>query len=575
MVLPQDVCSSVFEQFVKGGNGEATSGSLSQKLMALMPENAFSNHPVSMQLTVSHGHQSSVLNFLNLTMFLVSNNFFGATADVSKKVYNWVKCHSNAGLLDYLLSISGPTAEALAENLFPLAIDADDVCTVKKLMESGIDPNEQMYCTSYGLFRTPLQRACEMRSLELVRLLIEAGADVNDPRSEGYSTLVFAVDNFYRNSEEDFVVPELVRFLLWAGAMVNPRYGGSPLALAAESGHVETVAILISAGADVNFSDEETGATPLIEAVESHDNIPDEDVNAIVRNLLQAGADVQAIAVYEDRRTTVLEAAIWGGNVELIQLLLEGGARIHESAFIAAIKCCNLDIVKLLLKSGVRVTQEVIESATAYGEFALVLLLLDSAEDCIKERSCSAALTAAIHYGKMDLFEVLVASEYQLQSTSKLTDAISAAAQRGDTCVFRFLLGENSRYRASVIVSSGGALTVAIAKGRSDITEMLLAAGVDVSGVNCQEIGSPLLEAIRRKDAHLARKLLAAGAAVNARYPSSVSRLLCTTTVLPAAVAWGYLPLIREIISAGAEVSAPEYEGGKTALTVAVEREMQ
>lgn len=42
--------------------------------------------------------------------------------------------------------------------------------------------------------------------------------------------------------------------------------------------------------------------------------------------------------------------------------------------------------------------------------------------------------------------------------------------------------------------------------------------------------------------------------------------------VLPAAVAWGYYPLIRDIISAGAEVNAPECEEGKTALTVAVER---
>ena len=171
MVLSEDVCASILDRFIKGANGEEIPISFSQAVKALMPENAFSNHPVSMQMTVSQGHQSPVLNFLNLTMFLISNNFFGETTDVSKKVYKWVKRRSNAGLLEYLLSIGGPTAEALAENLFRLAIDDDDVLTVKKIMESGIDPNEQIYRTQHGLSITPLHHACKMRSLELVRVL--------------------------------------------------------------------------------------------------------------------------------------------------------------------------------------------------------------------------------------------------------------------------------------------------------------------------------------------------------------------------------------------------------------------
>ena len=191
MVLSEDLCSSILDQFIKGADGEEISGSISQTVKALMPENVFSNHPASIQTTVSQGHQSSVLNFLNLTMFLVSNNFLGATADVSKKVYKWVKRRSNAGLLEYLLSISGPTAEALAENLFRLAINDDDVLTIKKILKLGIDPNEQIYRTQHGLNLTPLQRACEMGSLELVRVLVEAGADVNKPNKNG-STPVYA-----------------------------------------------------------------------------------------------------------------------------------------------------------------------------------------------------------------------------------------------------------------------------------------------------------------------------------------------------------------------------------------------
>jgi len=55
---------------------------------------------------------------------LLSNNFLGTTSDVSEKIYDWVKHYSDTGLIEYLLSIRGPTVEALAENLFRLALDA-------------------------------------------------------------------------------------------------------------------------------------------------------------------------------------------------------------------------------------------------------------------------------------------------------------------------------------------------------------------------------------------------------------------------------------------------------------------
>lgn len=51
---------------------------------------------------------------------------------------------------------------------------------------------------------------------------------------------------------------------------------------------------------------------------------------------------------------------------------------------------------------------------------------------------------------------------------------MAAAADRGDISVFRLLLSDNSRYRPTVIESLHSSLPAAIAKGRNDITEMLL-----------------------------------------------------------------------------------------------------
>jgi hypothetical protein len=58
----------------------------------------------------------------------------------------------------------------------------------------------------------------------------------------------------------------------------------------------------------------------IMEALESPSIIPDEDVIVIVRNLLQAGADAQAIAVDDndddDEVVTVIGAVVWRGSVE-------------------------------------------------------------------------------------------------------------------------------------------------------------------------------------------------------------------------------------------------------------------
>jgi hypothetical protein len=59
------------------------------------------------------------------------------------------------GLWNPLL-LSSPTVEALTEQIFQLAINAEDAHTIEKMIKLGINPNKQVCRNSWGGCETPL-----------------------------------------------------------------------------------------------------------------------------------------------------------------------------------------------------------------------------------------------------------------------------------------------------------------------------------------------------------------------------------------------------------------------------------
>eukprot|EP00747_Dinoflagellata_sp_TGD_P163689 gnl/TRDRNA2_/TRDRNA2_182639_c0_seq1.p1 gnl/TRDRNA2_/TRDRNA2_182639_c0~~gnl/TRDRNA2_/TRDRNA2_182639_c0_seq1.p1 ORF type:complete len:313 (-),score=42.37 gnl/TRDRNA2_/TRDRNA2_182639_c0_seq1:303-1241(-) len=103
---------------------------------------------------------------------------------------------------------------------------------------------------------TPLGIAARNGHLQVVRSLIEAGADKDKPRNlSGATALRIAVCHGHL---------QVVRFLCEAGVeMDKPTLDGTtPLYMAAEKGHLQIVRLLCQAKADKNKTNE-YGATPL------------------------------------------------------------------------------------------------------------------------------------------------------------------------------------------------------------------------------------------------------------------------------------------------------------------------
>lgn len=143
---------------------------------------------------------------------------------------------------------------------------------------------------------------------------------------------------------------ELARLLLAAGADVEAkgRYGMTPLHRAAYNGLTEAVRLLSAAGADVNAVDRR-GHTPLYYAAEKGDT-------DAVRLLLEAGGSIQAAL---DKGWNKLHFAASAGLADKVRELLEAGADPNTgtwagngSALLSAAANGHTEVVRLLLEAG-------------------------------------------------------------------------------------------------------------------------------------------------------------------------------------------------------------------------------
>lgn len=144
-----------------------------------------------------------------------------------------------------------------------------------------------------------------------VATLLDAGADVNEPRSDGATALHWAA-----HADR----PDLAALLIGAGADVQARNraGVTPLSLAAETGNAALVKGLLDAGADPRET-LPNGETALMMAARTG------DVGSM-ELLMDRGADIDARE--NIRGTTSLMWAAAYGNQAAVQALVDGGADV-------------------------------------------------------------------------------------------------------------------------------------------------------------------------------------------------------------------------------------------------------
>ncbi|XP_044729948.1 serine/threonine-protein phosphatase 6 regulatory ankyrin repeat subunit B-like [Chrysoperla carnea] len=217
-----------------------------------------------------------------------------------------------------------------------MAVRDGDLNIIKVLVDGGADVN----LAEYDVDETskPLQIALEYSSMEVVRYLLEKGAEkicfihrlaecgtVKDTESFIKSNDINSVDNCLRTPLFYAVrKPDNLKYLISLGSNINHHdyLNQTPVYRAIEWECLESVKILIKEGGDLNYNARREGYTPLIRAIETENF-------ELFKLIVDSNA---SITMRDDnQRTPLHHAACKSGNIGLnmMQYLLSKGAEIN------------------------------------------------------------------------------------------------------------------------------------------------------------------------------------------------------------------------------------------------------
>uniref|UniRef100_A0A0G4F2Z8 Uncharacterized protein n=1 Tax=Chromera velia CCMP2878 TaxID=1169474 RepID=A0A0G4F2Z8_9ALVE len=203
------------------------------------------------------------------------------------------------------------------------AIDARSSSAVRVLVEAGA--NLELQCVGGALGgETALHLACRTEQPEVGKFLLSMGANCNAETAEGWRALHLAAFSGWLG---------LVRSLLLHGAELHAKsfYGDTALHRSVFGGQRAVTELLLDRGARVNEKGE-NDTTPLFYTVLPRAGGQElTDNRDIAELLLSRGADANAKESVRGR-TVLHEAACWGSADVVQALLVKGGADVHATS---------------------------------------------------------------------------------------------------------------------------------------------------------------------------------------------------------------------------------------------------
>lgn len=349
------------------------------------------------------------------------------------------------------------------------------------------------------------------RSHLLFLILAGMSTLVGCRQGHGYTDLQLAV----MGGDQD-----KVQEALDSGADPNPEsrmfspFSVTPLIVAARSGDLKIVRMLVEAGADVNHASREMTRTPLtVAAREGH--------TEVARVLSRHGARQDAT---DWMGTTALEAAAWSCHPATVRLLLEDASanqsRINLNGALRYAAGINATETgkrrgKIDKRSGVK------ESGVAGGgpaqtageSVAIVRMLLEAGADVNGSTGSTKVtpLMAAADAGNAEILQILLQTGADVDAAdSNGNTALMDASLRGYEAIVQQLLDAGAN--VDMVARRGRtALLSACLWGKAGVVDQLLSAGADPNARSSRGY-TPLDLATSRKHTPVVELLKAAGA---------------------------------------------------------------
>lgn len=288
---------------------------------------------------------------------------------------------------------------------------------------------------------TAIIRAAETGYIELVKLLLEAGAAVNQKIKNDITALHMAAANGHAGA-----VKELIK----AGANIDAIESDNDrtaLYFAAENGHVEVVEILLEADADISLEDDTHAFTPLhIAAKKGHVVI----VNSLLKKL-NTYEDIQQWAMLNQwsfDRMTPLFLAAQHGHLAIVEALIQADADINKAdsydctPLFMALKRQHTAVAELLIKHQANVhlkaqnDQSPLSLAIQINQVKIVELLLsvgaglyDEIAELPKGTHTAGAVVIGLKVNGKSVTRKMPGWEQAITSVKELQDALKNNAE--------------------------------------------------------------------------------------------------------------------------------------------------
>ena len=316
----------------------------------------------------------------------------------------------------------------------------------------------------------------------------------------------------------------VLRLLINAGADVNDA---TPLCRAALFGRKEIAKTLLDAGAKADvICDGEHGDSALMEALSAalfseppfqsmlnsaglpERDAPADDYLEIARMLLARGVDVNVVAKCDVGESALMYAAM-GANVEMVKALIARGAVVkEESAILDSLRQMEIESQRAKSTPVPALSRQQME-------------LLDWTEKTRSRREEIAGLlkAAGAKESPPDSIEPIDHSE---NAETYARDAIHDVIEQNDIKDFERLVGAYMNHPLGAVVLPD-ALRVAVIYSRVEMVKLLLKRGVNPNIPSLKS--TPLIQAASSADLELVKLLLDAGAEVNAQDESGQTAL--------------------------------------------------